>query len=124
MPYIKKEERQNFLSPVGLNPTRENIGFSAADTSENGGQLNYIISVAIANYVGKFGLNYDTIQDVFGMLEVVKAEFTSRIAIPYERLKAVENGGEIYDDLEKEIEDRWEALDAIWKNRQHTQSEK
>ena len=81
MPYIKTSER----SPL-LTDTR---------TPETPGQLNFLISTLIDDYVGRKGLSYATINEVIGVLECAKLEYYSRIATPYERIKLNEND-EVY----------------------------
>lgn len=77
MPYITKEQRtdiDNFTSP---------------DTA---GQLNYLITTNILEYLNTKGLSYQTINDIVGALESSKAEFQRRIVAPYEDAKIIENG--------------------------------
>lgn len=84
MPYIKKEDRTRFaavfkqLSEVGplLNP----------------GELNYIFTVIINQYLLVKGLNYQAANDVMGALEGAKLELYRKIVAPYEDLKIKENG--------------------------------
>lgn len=77
MPYITREERENI--DTGSLPI-------------TAGQLNYSITLLIMDFLGKKGLNYQTINDIVGALESAKAEFQRRTVIPYEDKKIRENG--------------------------------
>jgi hypothetical protein len=80
MPYIKQEDR------VRLDPLD---GDSMPRTP---GELNYIFSWYIEDYVAGNGLSYQTINDVLGALDGASKEFYRRIAAPYEDQKIKENG--------------------------------
>lgn len=77
MPYITTEQRNVLV--MGDRPTSP-------------GQLNYLISMLISQYLDDRGTSYQTLNDVIGALEGAKLEFYRRIAIPYEEEKLVENG--------------------------------
>jgi hypothetical protein len=62
------------------------------DRPTSPGQLNYLISMLISQYLDDRGTSYQTLNDVIGALEGAKLEFYRRIAIPYEEEKLVENG--------------------------------
>jgi len=76
MPYILKQDRNRDTKAHPKNP----------------GQLNWIISEAVAYYIKGHGLNYQTINDVVGALECAKQEFYRRLAVPYENRKIIDNG--------------------------------
>jgi len=79
MPYIKKEDREKFdLSSCSL-PT-------------NAGELNYLITVIVHQYITLNGLNYQKLNDVVGALDGAKVEFQRRVVAPYEDSKIKENG--------------------------------
>ena len=86
MPYLKKKDKERLDSvPV----------------PQNGGELNYLITKIIQDYVGKVTLdgnklNYQAINDVIGALECAKLEYYRRKAIPYENLKLSING-DVYE---------------------------
>jgi len=61
-------------------------------TPENAGELNFVFTNLIIQYVKDNNLSYQTINDVVGALEGAKAEFQRRIVIPYEDTKIKENG--------------------------------
>jgi len=77
VPYIKESEREDVLS--SLEP-------------ETAGQLNYIITEVIRQYIITKGKSYQTINDIMGALTGAQAEFYRRVVIPYEDLKIHENG--------------------------------
>lgn len=61
----------------------------------NAGELNYILTTTINNYLIAKGVKYETINAVLGALEGAKLEFYRRIAAPYEDLK-IESNGDVY----------------------------
>jgi hypothetical protein len=79
MPYIKQEDR--------LGPTM---------IAETPGELNYLISTLINEYILREGLNYATLNSIVGVLECAKLELYRRIAAPYEDEKCDENG-DVYE---------------------------
>ena len=78
MPYISQVERQ-LAADRTLIPRKE-------------GQLNYLITELVKQYVDLNGLNYATINSVVGALDCAKMEFYRRVAVPYEDKKIAENG--------------------------------
>ena len=81
MPYIKKQHKDNLKN-----------GFKAGTP----GELNYLITLLLKEYIAVNELSYQTINDVVGALEGAKAEFQRRIVNPYEDAKIQENG-DVYD---------------------------
>ena len=82
MPYIKKENRAHFdevIHKISSNVTCE-------------GDLNYIFTSLIHKEIEKKGLNYQTANNLIGMLECCKLELYRVIAAPYEDIKKQENG--------------------------------
>lgn len=77
MPYI--DQKQRTMLARGVQP-------------ETPGQLNYLVTELIIDYVLGVGLSYQAINDVLGALEGAKAEFYRRVAMPYENTKIDENG--------------------------------
>ena len=59
---------------------------------QTSGELNYLISDLIDQYIIANNKSYDTINDVLGALEGAKLEFYRRAAAPYEDVKARLNG--------------------------------
>lgn len=78
MPYIKRWDRERLKSP------EEKINTP--------GEMNYIITNEILNYIGRHGKSYETINAVIGVLEAAKLELYRRYVAPYEDTKCVENG--------------------------------
>jgi hypothetical protein len=60
------------------------------------GELNYLITRLLTNYILDNGLCYSNINDILGALEGAKLEFYRRIAAPYEDIKRKENG-DVYE---------------------------
>lgn len=76
MPYIPKSER---------NKAFENV-------IPNAGVLNYSIHQTINLYFEQNNRNYQTINDVIGVLECVKQELYRRLVSGYEEIKILQNG--------------------------------
>lgn len=76
MPYIPKSER---------NKAFENI-------LPNAGVLNYAIHQLINEYFEQNNRNYQTINDVVGVLDCAKMELYRRMASEYEEIKILQNG--------------------------------
>ena len=62
------------------------------DVPTNAGELNYLLTCLILDYLALNGTKYQTINDVVGALEGCKLEFYRRLAAPYEDGKIIENG--------------------------------
>ena len=78
MPYIPQHMRRQ------LN--------DGTDSLEYAGQLNYVITKCITDYIDYNGNSYQRINDVLGALEGAKLEFYRRVVVPYEDQKREENG--------------------------------
>ena len=83
MPYISHEERDGYAAR-GINELSDGISLP--------GQLNYVITKLVLNYMERDYINYSRIALVTGVLENVKQEFYRRFAAPYEDKKKEENG--------------------------------
>ena len=84
MPYIKPSQRADVevkLNVAGLNYVPLNAG-----------ELNYVITVFIDNYLRAFGKNYSNCNEMIGALECCKQEYYRTIVGPYEDDKIDENG--------------------------------
>lgn len=77
MPYITKDDR---------------LFIDGGATPLTAGKLNYKITQVCRAHLQLFGTNYDTINEIIGILECVKQEFYRRVASPYEDEKIKENG--------------------------------
>jgi hypothetical protein len=90
MPYVTKDRR------------RELNGF-IAEVPATSGELNYMLTECVKQYVLAHGLEYRTINDVLGALDGAAREFYDRIARPYEDKKIAANG-DVYTVLLNELE--------------------
>lgn len=79
MPYIKDKRRAE-------------IYVSGSAIPENAGELNYFITMNLIRYMSNKPHNYQTFNDILGVLEGVKQEIYRRKIAPYEDLKIKENG--------------------------------
>ena len=91
MPYINHKEQRDLRDKIS--------GIVDHKTTE--GELNFILTTIIGEYVIKKGLRYKQINDVLGALRGAELEFYRRIAVPYEEGKIEENGDvDVYHILE------------------------
>lgn len=84
MPYITAEARQqadNELQSAGL-----------SFIPDNAGELNFIISRFISNYILEHGLKYAIVNEMVGALECAKMELNRVVIGPYEDEKMNDNG--------------------------------
>jgi hypothetical protein len=84
MPYIKQKLRDELNDLL----TEDGLDF----TPEDAGELNFVISTLVANFVKQHGLNYETCNTVMGALDCARMEFYHRVVRPYEDDKIIENG--------------------------------
>jgi hypothetical protein len=80
MPYIDKTDRDQITNGRNI---------------ETAGELNFVISTLINEYLINKGKNYNNINEAIGVLECAKLELYRRIASPYEDLK-IESNGDVY----------------------------
>lgn len=64
----------------------------------NAGDLNFVVSTFIANYIKTNGLKYAVVNEMIGALECAKMELNRVIIGPYEDIKIAENGP-VYDGI-------------------------
>lgn len=81
MPYIKEERR---------------FALGSSGVAENPGELNYLITQKITDYLNKHGESYTTFNDIVGALENAKLELYRRMIVPYEN-KAIDRNGDVYE---------------------------
>lgn len=81
MPYISEEAR---------------LRLGAGRIATSPGELNYIITLELLDYLDRHHETYKTINDIIGVLECAKQEFYRRIAVLYEDKKIKENGDVYY----------------------------
>jgi hypothetical protein len=79
MPYVSQEKRVELDHPD-------------FEGEVSPGELNYLISELINQYLGK-DYNYSDINEAIGVLECAKLELYQRVATPYENIKREQNGG-------------------------------
>lgn len=79
MPYITQDRRTELVK----NPD---------SFIDNAGDLNYVLSALIDNYISKKGKSYAVINEMIGALECAKLELYRRVAAPYEDSKIQQNG--------------------------------
>lgn len=96
MPYIKKDDRAKF---------RE-FAKALGNRAECAGDLNYIITEMVHEYIKKKGLRYANVNEVVGALECCKIELYRKVAAPYEDEKIAENGDVGLNDGTPREEDR------------------
>ena len=77
MPYVKKDKR---------------VKLDNGKTPDNAGDLNYLFTKIIDEYLKKEGLSYQKMNDIVGALEGAKLEFYRKVVVPYEDKKITENG--------------------------------
>jgi broad-specificity NMP kinase len=95
MPYIKKEAREKFALT-----TKNDLGdqIHIADPEDmarlckNSGELNYLITSIIHEYLSMEHESYSAYNEVIGVLECAKLELYRRKVSPYEDEKIKENG--------------------------------
>jgi hypothetical protein len=85
MPYTTHADR------LRLNRIVESIADEIVPHATKG-DLNFLLSTLVGEYVIKKGLGYSSINDVMGALVGCLLEFYRRIAVPYEKKKIEING--------------------------------
>ncbi len=81
MPYINEFDREDLDN---------------GDMPLNAGELNYVITSIIDDYICDQGKSYNAMNEVIGALECAKLEMYRRVCAPYEDEKNEQNG-EVYD---------------------------
>jgi len=77
MPYIDKKRRSTLLEKT---------------VPINAGELNFLITILVDDYINYHGKSYHTLNEAMGVLECAKQELYRRIAAPYEDEKMKING--------------------------------
>ncbi|MDE2107521.1 MAG: hypothetical protein KGL39_60570, partial [Patescibacteria group bacterium] len=77
MPYIRQEQRDALL---------------AGDRAQSPGELTYVLTVFMHDYVKRHGLRFETLNAVVGAVESAKREFQRMVVDPYEEGKRLANG--------------------------------
>ncbi len=93
MPYIPQQQRIDIHNDL-LDDELGGLNW----TPENAGELNFLVSTFIANYIKTKGLKYAVVNEMIGALECAKMELNRVIIGPYEDIKIAENGP-VYDGI-------------------------
>ena len=93
MPYIPQQQRIDIHNDL-LDDELGGLNW----TPENAGELNFLVSTFIANYIKTKGLKYAVVNEMIGALECAKMELNRVIIGPYEDIKIQENGP-VYDGI-------------------------
>lgn len=81
MPYIEEKRRKQIRD---------------GDTIDTAGELNFVFTEKIVEYLTDHGTSYQTINDIIGVLENCKLELYRRVIAPYEDEKIKKNG-DVYE---------------------------
>ncbi len=93
MPYITQEDQEEVITTVGNTSfSRYDLGSMMGDAARNGGDIQYMLAVALQLYMEKKGFRYAHMEDVMGALTGALREFQRKIVDPYEAFKEAENG--------------------------------
>lgn len=84
MPYIAQDRRAGIALELGAD--------KLSWIPSNAGDLNFVVSTFIANYIRANGLKYTNLNEMVGALECAKMELNRLVIGPYENLKIEENG--------------------------------
>lgn len=95
MPYIKPEERVKFEEHEGIPVIRQEARL--ADTV---GELNYLLTSVLDEWIRKQGLSYTAVNGAIGALECCKLELYRRVVVPYEDDKK-ETNGDVFRIIQK-----------------------
>jgi hypothetical protein len=82
MPYVTRQVRDELDDKINY----------AGRTIASAGELNYLITNLVQEFITEQGKSYDTINSAIGALECAKLELYRRIVAPYEELKIQQNG--------------------------------
>ncbi|HSG82702.1 MAG TPA: hypothetical protein VLC48_10650 [Gemmatimonadota bacterium] len=85
MPYITRERRALYDDRIAT------LSQQITDATP-AGDLNYMVTRLLLDWLGKRGPSYAALADVVAVLETAKLEFYRRAAAPYEDEKIAENG--------------------------------
>lgn len=81
MPYISQDTRTRIAEDAPGRPIINTVG-----------ELTYILTMTILDYLKQHDLRFDTIAEVRGALASTLSEFDRRVAFPYENRKKLKNG--------------------------------
>jgi hypothetical protein len=86
MPYIKELDRVKFK------PILEEFDKIILHSLISTGDMNYLITKMVHNFLDEKGVSYKNINEMIGVLECAKLELYRKIASPYEDEKEKTNG--------------------------------
>jgi len=89
MPYIPQSRRDGIHTEL-VDQRRDEGGLEW--TPQNAGDLNYVVTCFIDNYLIEHGVRYAHINEMIGALECCKLELYRMIGSPYEDKKLLDNG--------------------------------
>lgn len=95
MPYITPKDQNEELVDCAIMPinhNRRDVGFAMGEAARNGGDIQYMLAVALQVYMEKKGFRYAHMEGVMGALSGALREFQRKIVDPYEAVKEAENG--------------------------------
>ena len=78
-----------------IEPTRRTEILFEGSRPVTSGELNYLITCLVDEYIAQHGKKYTIINEAIGILECAKLELYRRIASPYEDSK-IEQNGDVY----------------------------
>ena len=84
MPYIPTQDRSDIDEAL--------LDFGSEWVPNNAGELNWLVTTFIDNYLSANGIRYSYLNDMMGALECCKLELYRKIGAPYEEIKEEENG--------------------------------
>lgn len=103
MPYIPQERRDAIHEEL-VNDDTINSGLWW--TPQNAGDLNFVVTCFIDNFLQENGVRYANINEMIGALECAKLELYRLIAVPYEDEKMEENG-DVYQCMKSKNKDSY-----------------
>lgn len=88
MPYIPQKDRADLMF--------------AKKEADKPGELNFLLSLVISNYIKRKGISYTALNEVIGVLSCLSLELYRRMVAVYEDKKMTENG-DVFEDVMDEI---------------------
>jgi hypothetical protein len=82
VPYISQRDRDDLDDKISY----------AGRHIQNPGELNYMITRFLNQYLLDHGKSYAVLNEIIGALECAKLELYRRVAAPYEDIKIRDNG--------------------------------
>lgn len=99
MPYIAEQDRVKFNGDDPFEAGRPKIR-DDADRANGWGEINFLITSLLDEYIHRVGLSYATLNGAIGALECCKLELYRRLVATYEEVKIKENG-DVYRTVSK-----------------------